>query len=107
MPLFLFGVKLLNLNLCASSLKLLCDLVSLFLRNAFLKGLGSTLNEILSVLKTKTGKLTNNLDNVELGSTSCLKYNVKLGLLLNGSCCSARSCCYCYGSCGYTELLLK
>ena len=96
----LMKMKLLNLNLSACCLKLLSDLLSLVLSNALFDGLGSCLNEILCVLKTKAGELTNNLDNVELGSACCLKYNVKLGLLLNGSCCSAGSCCYCYGSCG-------
>ena len=101
-------MKLLNLNLCASCLELLSDLLCLVLSNCFLDGLGSTLNEVLSVLKSKAGELTNNLDNVELACASCLKDNVELGLLLYGSCCCcAGSCCNCYGSCGYAKLLLK
>ena len=102
-------MKLLNLNLSACCLELLCDLISLILCNCFLNSLGSCLNEILSVLKPKAGKLTNNLDNVELRCACCLKNNVKLGLLLccGSCCCSAGSCCYCYGSCGYAELLLE
>ena len=102
-------MKLLNFNFCACSLELLSDLLCLFLSNCFLDGLGSRLNEVLSVLKTKAGDLTSNLDNCELVSASGLKYNVKLGLLLScGSCCcSTGSCCYCNGSCGYAEFLLK
>ena len=100
--------KLLNFNFCASCLELLSDLLCLFLSNCFLDGLGSCLNKILSILKAKAGDLTSNLDYCELVSASGLKYNVKLGLLLNGSCCC--SACYgscCYGSCGYAEFLLK
>ena len=101
-------MKLLNLNLCASCLKILSDLVSLFLGNTLLDSLRSGLNEILSILKTKTGDLTSYLDNCELVSASGLENNVELGLLLCcGSCCCAGSCCNCYGSCGYTELLFK
>ena len=100
-------MKLLNLNLCASCLKILSDLVSLFLGNTLLDCLRSCLNEVLSVLKSKAGDLTSNLDYCKLVSACCLKYNVKLGLLLNGSCCCTGSCCNCNGSCGYAELLLK
>ena len=100
---FLIEMKLLNFNFCASSLELLSDLVSLFLGDTLFESLGSCLNEVLSILKTKAGELTDNLDNVELGSACCLKDNVKLGLLLCcGSCCCAGSGCNCYGSCGVT-----
>ena len=103
----LMKMKLLNLNLSACSLKLFSDLLSLILSNCFLNSLRSCLNEILSVLKSKAGKLTNNLDNVELACACCLKNYVELGLLLcNGSCCASYGSC-CNGSCGYTELLLE
>ena len=54
------------------------------------------------------GAGANKLAVIKVVSACCLKNNVELGLLLNGSCCcSAGSCCYCYGSCGYAELLLE
>ena len=101
-------MKLLNFNFCACSLELLSDLVCLVLSDSFLKSLGSCLNKVLSILKTKAGDLTNNLDNVELRSASGLKNYVELSLLLNcGSCCASYGSCCCNGSCGYAEFLLK
>ena len=63
---------------------------------------------VLSLLKAKTGELTNSLDNVELLVAEAGENYVKLGLLFNcGSCCA----CYCnnaYGSCsGYAKLFLN
>ena len=99
--------KLLNFNLCASCFEVSLELFSIFLRNAFLNSLRSSLNEVLCVLKTKTSNLTYNLDNVELGSASVGKDYVELGLLFScGSCCAA-NCCNCNGSCGYAELLFE
>ena len=100
-------MKLLNFNFCACSLELLSDLLCLVLSNCFLNSLGSCFNKVLSVLKSKAGDLTNNLDNVELACACCLKNYVELGLLLNGSCCRCCGSCCCYGSCGYAEFLLK
>ena len=102
------GVKLLNLNLCACSLESLLNRLSLILGNAFLNGLRSTLNHLLSFLKSETGDLTNCLDNVELLSAEGLENNVELSLLL---CCGSCCACYCnytYGSCcGNAEFLLN
>ena len=100
-------MKLLNFNFCACSLEVCSKLLCLFLRDAFLDGLGSALNEILSILKTKTANVLNKLDNVKLGSTSAGKNNVELGLLLNNRSSSACNGSSSYGSSGYTELLLK
>ena len=47
----MFKSKLLKSNLSAFSLKLLLDLVSLFLRSTFLKNLRSAINNVLSFLK--------------------------------------------------------
>ena len=80
-------MKLLNFNFSACCLEVSCDLLCVFLGDAFLNGLGSALNEVLSILKAEAAKILNDLDNVELGSTSVSKNNVELGLLLNGSCC--------------------
>ena len=83
--------KLLNLNNCSSFLESLLNGLSLFLGNAGLNFLRSTLNEVLSVLKSETCDLTNSLDNVELLSAEFLKNYVELSLLLYcGSCCA---CC--------------
>ena len=81
-------------NLCTSCFKLLCNIVSCFLRNCFLNCLRSALNEVLSFLKTKACDLTNNLDNVKLACTSSLKNNVKFCLLLNwsSSCSNSNAC---------------
>ena len=59
---------------------MLSDVFSCFLRNCFLDCLWSALNEFLSFLKTKTCKLSYNLDNVKLACTCFNKYNVKLCL---------------------------
>ena len=83
------GIKLLNLNGSASLGKSSLDGLSFFLSNAFLKGLGSALNELLSFLKSETCDLTNCLDNVELLSAEGLEYYVELSLLLSCGSCSA------------------
>ena len=106
--LWLIRLKLLNFNSCACCLESCLNCLSVILGYAFLNSLGSALNEVLSVLKSETGDLTNCLDNVELLSAEVLEDYVELGLLLScGSCCACYCCaCSCYGSCRYTELLL-
>ena len=54
----MFKSKLLKSNLSAFSLKLLLDLVSLFLRSTFLKNLRSAINNVLSFLKSKNPNMS-------------------------------------------------
>ena len=58
---------------------------SVFLRNAFLESLRSTVNECLCFLKTKTCYFTNNLDNSNLVAACSLKNYIKLCLLSSSS----------------------
>ncbi len=98
-------IRLLKGNLSANFLELLLDVLSLSLGSSFLDNLGSSLNCVLSFLKSKSGDLTNNLDNLNLLSASLSKFNVELGLLFCRSCNG--SCYYCYACCcGYAELFL-
>ena len=103
----MFKSKLLKSNLSAFSLKLLLDLVSLFLRSTFLKNLRSAINNVLSFLKSKTCTVTNNLDNLNLVRTYFCKLYVEGILLLSCAstvctcCCNYNACC-----CGYAELFL-
>ena len=78
------GSKLLDFDGSASLGELILKGFSLFLGNAFLDGLGSALNQFLSVLKTQTSDLANDLDNVQLACAEGSKDNVKLGLFLSG-----------------------
>ena len=62
-----FGKEtLLQLNLSASSLELLLDLVSLSLRSSLLDGLRSGVNLLLSFLQAQAGDLADNLDDGDL-----------------------------------------
>ena len=56
-------MKLLNFNFSTSCLEVSCELLCIFLRDAFLDGLGARLNEVLSVLKTKAANVLNELNN--------------------------------------------
>jgi len=85
----MFKSKLLKSNLSAFSLKLLLDLVSLFLRSTFLKNLRSAINNVLSFLKSKTCTVTNNLDNLNLVRTYFCKLYVEGILLLS---CASTVC---------------
>ena len=94
---------LLQGNLCALSLKLGLQILSLFLGNALLYNLGSAINNFLSLLQTKTSCLTNNLDNLNLVRTNLSQLYVELGLLLNFLSCTSSATSYnntC--SCRYT-----
>ena len=82
-------LKLLNLNSCACLGEGSLNLLSLILGNAFLNGLGSALDQILSVLQTQTGQLADSLDNVELLSAEACENDVELGLLLSSGSSSA------------------
>ena len=58
--------QLLKSNLCSNFLKLSLDVISCSLVSLLLNNLRSVVNNILSFLKSKTGYLTNNLDNLNL-----------------------------------------
>ena len=75
--------ELLQLGLGASFLQLGNQLLCIFLGDSFLQGLGAVVNQILSVLQAQAGSGTDNLDDVQLGSTGVLQDDVELGLLLN------------------------
>ena len=81
----LFKIKslLFKGSLSSNLFQLLLDLFSLFLRSAFLQGLGSVVNKILSFLQAQTGYFTNNLDNLNLLRTNLGQLNVEIGLLFN------------------------
>ena len=83
--------RLLKGNLSALSLKLSLEILSLCLRSSLLENLRSSLNGLLSFLKTKTSSLTYNLDNLDLVRTNISKLYVELSLLLSWSCSSATS----------------
>ena len=61
--------NLLEFNLSAGLFKLSLDFLSFSLRSAFLDSLRSSLNELLSFLKTKTANVLNSLDNSHLSIT--------------------------------------
>ena len=85
-----FGKEtLLQLNLSASSLELLLDLVSLSLRSSLLDGLRSGVNLLLSFLQAQAGDLANSLDNVDLGRASVNQNYVEVGLSVSSSCAVA------------------
>ena len=69
--------ELLQLNLSTCSLDGLLQVLSLFLRQALLYSSGSTINQILSLLQTKTTSLLNGLYNLELSSTCRLQNYVE------------------------------
>ena len=93
---------LLELNFSTCFLKLAFDLLSLFLGNTLFNGLGSTVNERLSIAQRKTGKILHDLDNLELGLASALQDNVERRLL----CSSSLACCSgsCNGNSGSSRL---
>ena len=81
-----FGKEtLLQLNLSASSLELLLDLVSLSLRSSLLDGLRSGVNLLLSFLQAQTGDLADNLDNTDLRGASVNQNDVEVGLSFSSS----------------------
>ena len=69
--------ELLQLNLGASGLDSLLQVLSLFLAQTLLNGSGSTVNEILSFLQTKTTSLLNGLNDLELSGTCRLQNYVE------------------------------
>ena len=100
--------KLLELNLSAGLFELSLEFLSLCLSNAFLNSLRSSLNQLLSLLKTKTADVLNSLDNSHLSVTEGSENYVKLGLLLSsGSSACACSGSSCNSSSGYAEFLFK
>ena len=65
--------ELLQLNLGTSSLDRLLQVLSLFLAQTLLNGSGSTVNEILCFLQTKTTSLLNGLYDLEFSDTCRLQ----------------------------------
>ncbi len=107
-PAIFISVELLEFNLSTGSLELLLESLSIFLRDAFLNSLGSAVNNSLSFLQTKTGSLTDSLDNSDLTGARGLEDNVKLSLLLSSSsavACTGSSNCNSSSS-GYAKLIL-
>ena len=88
-------------------LKSLLEVVALVLGNALFDCLGSSLNKVLSVLKTKTGDLTNSLDYSELVCAEGSKNYVELSLLLSSGSSSNCACNSNGSSSGYAELLFN
>src|SRR5690625_629094 len=75
---------LLELDLGASFLELLLDLLGLFLRSAFLDRLAAGLDQILRLLQPERGARADFLDDVDLLVTGLDQYDVELGLLFLG-----------------------
>src|SRR5690606_23275483 len=80
---------LLHLDGSALLLELRLDLLGLFLRHAFLDGLGRVVDEVLGFLQAQAGQLAHDLDHLDLLGARLLEDDVELGLLLDGS---GRSC---------------
>ncbi len=100
-------VKLLNLNLCACSLELLLDGLSLFLRSLLLESLGSAVYESLSFLQAETCDSADFLDDSNLVAAGTLKNNVKLGLLSSSGSAAVSGSSNSYSSsCAYAKLIL-
>ena len=76
--------NLLNLNLCTSLFEGFLQCISLVLGDAFLNGLGSTVNELFGLFKTKGCEILDSLHNGELLGhvRNTLQDDVERGLLL-------------------------
>ena len=75
---------LLDLDGCAGFGQLGLDLVGFGLRNAFLEGFRSTVDQVLGFLEAETGNdFANDLDDGDLVAAGSLKNNVKRILLLS------------------------
>src|SRR3569623_1857972 len=76
--------KLLELDLGASRLELLLDVLGLGLVDTFLDGLGSAFDQRLGLAEAQTGDRTDFLDDVDLVVAEGGENNVELGLFLSG-----------------------
>ena len=65
------GVTLLHLDSCARLGELLLDGLGFFLRDTFLNGLRSAIDQIFGFLQTQAGDLTDSLDHVNLVRAHC------------------------------------
>ena len=83
-------LNLFQLNNGTSLFDSLLQVLSLVLRQTFLNGSGSTINEILSFLQAKTASFLNSLYNLQLSCTDFLQNNVERRLLF--SCLSSTTC---------------
>ena len=97
---------LLEGNFCSLLLDLLLDILGSSLVNAFLYHLRSVVNEILCLLESKSGNLTNYLDDLDLVRSDLGKLYVELGLLFLNRAGCGRTCNYNSGCGGNTKLLL-
>lgn len=86
-----YSYKLLELNLSAGLFDSLLKVLSLVLRQAFLNGSRSALNESLSVLQTETASLLNSLHDLQLGCANIGENHVERGLLLSSGGCTTSS----------------
>ena len=85
---------LLELNFSTCLLELALDLLSLFLGNTLLNGLGSTVNERFSVTQRKTGDVLHDLDNLELGLAGGFQDHVERRFLgSSGLACAGSGSC--------------
>ena len=83
-------LNLFQLNNGTSLFDSLLQVLSLVLRQTFLNGSGSTINEVLSFLQTKTASFLNSLYNLQLSCADFLQNNVERRLLF--SCLSSTTC---------------
>src|SRR5699024_7626858 len=98
---------LLQLDLGASFLQLGLQSLGVLLGSALLQSLGSALDSSLGLSQAQTGDLTDNLDDLDLGSgIKAGQDHVKLGLLLSSGSSSASSGSSHSGG-GNTKLLLQ
>src|SRR5699024_11374424 len=76
---------LLEFDFCASFFQLLLSFFGIFFGNAFLNGLGCTVNQFFGFFQAKTGDFTNNLNNADLVSAKVVKDQVEFGLLFGST----------------------
>ena len=79
-----FRVKLFNLNLGTSLFKRFLEGLGLLFGDAFLDGLGGTVNEFLSFLQAKAGEFLHQFHNLQLLAAGGFQDDVELGFLFRG-----------------------
>lgn len=75
---------LLNFNFSASLFELRFDLFSFFLRNTFLYGFRSTVDEVFRFLQTQTGNVLDSFYHLQFGLTSVYENHVERRFLGSG-----------------------
>ena len=94
MPFSFWMVQLLEFNSCACFLNLSLESLCICSGNSLFDGLGSRINDLLSLFKAKTCCFFNSLNNLNLVRANVCKNNVKFSLLF--SCCCAAVCGSCW-----------